>query len=64
MNQEDSMATSVGFTKKEPKQNLTVRVDGSIIEAAKKKNINISEVVRYALEQAISGKLASKSRKS
>lgn len=58
------MATSVGFVKKEPKQNLTVRVDGSIIEAAKKKNINISEVVRYALEQAISGKLASKSKRS
>lgn len=51
---------TTGFTKKEPKVNLTVRVDGSIIEAAKKKNINISEVVRYALEQAVSGKLSAK----
>lgn len=57
------MAATTVFVKKEPKQNLTVRVDGVIIEQAKKKNINISEVVRFALEQAISGKLAVKSRR-
>lgn len=48
---------TTGFIRKLPKKNLTVRVDGEIIEKAKKKNINISEVVRFALEQAVSGKL-------
>ena len=46
------------FKKKEPKKNLTVRVDGEIVKSARKKKINISEVVRYALEQAVNGKLA------
>lgn len=44
------------FKKKPPKINVTVRVDGSIIAKAKKKNINISEVCRQALELAINGK--------
>ena len=40
-----------------PKQNLTVRVDGEIIEKCKKKNLNISRIVRLALELALDGKL-------
>jgi len=62
MIQEESVKN--GFTKKLPKRNLTVRVDGDVIEEAKKMNINISDVVRYALEQAVNGKLATKSRRT
>jgi post-segregation antitoxin (ccd killing protein) len=44
------------FKKKPPKKNVTVRVDGNVIAKAKKKNINISEVCRHALELAVDGK--------
>lgn len=52
------------FTKKPPKQNLTVRVDGEVLDLAKKRNINVSQVIRHALEQAVHGKLAAKRRTS
>ncbi len=44
------------FKKKPPKKNVTIRVDGNVIDKAKRKKLNISEVCRHALELAVDGK--------
>lgn len=43
--------------KQVPKKNVTVKMDPDDVALAKKKNINISKVCRYALRMAIEGKL-------
>ncbi len=51
------------FSKKQPKVNMTVRVDPDIVQKAKKKNLNISEIVRVALDKAVNGEFVPEDNK-
>jgi len=53
--------TSENF-KKVKKVPINVKVDPADLEAAKKKNLNISAICRYAIKQAIAGKLYKQDR--
>lgn len=47
--------SQMDFSKKQPKVNMTVRVDPDIVKKAKNKNLNVSEIVRVALDKAVNG---------
>lgn len=48
--------------KKVKKVPINVKVDPADLGAAKKKNLNVSAICRYAIKQAIAGKLYAKDR--
>ena len=50
------------FVKKEPKKNVTIKVDPDLLKDCRENNINISKVCRYALKLAIEGKLVEETR--
>lgn len=49
------MGVTVDYTKKQPKVNVTVRVDPVKLEEAKKRRLNISNIVRDALDKELNG---------